>query len=262
MTFNLSIDFVMIIGKYFNSPNDFINIMKVNKKYKELVLMYRFNPISDDRLFEKIETQHFYQYSDIFYRKRNMFKYVYWLKPYLLTKYFDMISFDSNFNLIKDVTINKILNYINKIGYLKDFNRIYRFNFDILSLFKIKNSLVVFKYGKNYFGFKINQIASVYPKLYKSFYFLNDKELTKSCDVFISERYQKPKLFLRDEMFNSLLEFQIENDDDDDNNNENSNLINSYIKMEINDNYLLGFLPDLLKLSECYIIEYNSKLNK
>ena len=35
-----------IIGKYFKSNNDFINIMKVNKKYKELVAMYHFNPIN------------------------------------------------------------------------------------------------------------------------------------------------------------------------------------------------------------------------
>ena len=50
----------MIIGKYFKSNADYINIMKVCKKYKELVLMYKFNPISDISLFKNIQTQHFY----------------------------------------------------------------------------------------------------------------------------------------------------------------------------------------------------------
>ena len=42
------------------SNNDFINVMKVCKRYEELVLMYKFNPISDISLFENIQTQHFY----------------------------------------------------------------------------------------------------------------------------------------------------------------------------------------------------------
>ena len=58
--YELTVDFIMIVGKYFRSSNDFINVMKVCKKYKELVLMYKFNPISDISLFENIQTQHFY----------------------------------------------------------------------------------------------------------------------------------------------------------------------------------------------------------
>ena len=52
-------DFIITVGKYFKSNKDFINIMKVCKKYKELVLMYKFNPINDISLFENIQTQHF-----------------------------------------------------------------------------------------------------------------------------------------------------------------------------------------------------------
>ena len=47
----LTVDFIMIVGKYVETNNDFINIMKVFKKYKELVLMYKFNPISDISLY-------------------------------------------------------------------------------------------------------------------------------------------------------------------------------------------------------------------
>ena len=43
----LTVDFIMIVGKYFESNKDYINIMKICKRYEELVLMYKFNPISD-----------------------------------------------------------------------------------------------------------------------------------------------------------------------------------------------------------------------
>ena len=52
----ITIDVMMIIGKYFKSNNDYINIMKVNKKYHDLVEMYHFNPINDIYLFSKMQT--------------------------------------------------------------------------------------------------------------------------------------------------------------------------------------------------------------
>ena len=57
----ITIDVMMIIGKYFKSNNDYINIMKVNKKYNELVEMYYFNLINDYELFKNMKTQHFYK---------------------------------------------------------------------------------------------------------------------------------------------------------------------------------------------------------
>ena len=62
--YELTVDFIMIIGKYFKTKFDFINIMKVCKNYEELVLMYHFNPISDISLFKNIQTQHFYDKED------------------------------------------------------------------------------------------------------------------------------------------------------------------------------------------------------
>ena len=56
----LMIDSIMIVGKYFETNNDFINMMKVTKKYHDLVKMYHFNPIDECELFENMETQHFY----------------------------------------------------------------------------------------------------------------------------------------------------------------------------------------------------------
>ena len=56
----ITIDVMMIIGKYFKSNNDYINVMKVNKKYHDLVKMYHFNPINDYELFSKMQTQPIY----------------------------------------------------------------------------------------------------------------------------------------------------------------------------------------------------------
>ena len=65
----ITIDFMMIVGKYFESSNDFINAMKVCKKYKELVLMYHFNPISLNEntieFFRNIETLHVYNSNNV-----------------------------------------------------------------------------------------------------------------------------------------------------------------------------------------------------
>ena len=63
-------DYMMIIGKYFESNKDYVNVMKVNKKYEQLVLMYHFNPISDISLFQNIQTQHFYDELSVYNNKK------------------------------------------------------------------------------------------------------------------------------------------------------------------------------------------------
>ena len=74
----LTLNFIMIVGKYFNNSNDFINAMKVCKRYKELVSMYKFNPISDISIFENIQTQHFYKENDVRKRRKGLYKYIHW----------------------------------------------------------------------------------------------------------------------------------------------------------------------------------------
>ena len=49
---------MMIVGKYFETNNDYINVMKLNSRYRELTQMYHFNPIPDTSLFENMETQY------------------------------------------------------------------------------------------------------------------------------------------------------------------------------------------------------------
>ena len=55
---------MMIVGKYLETPADFVNVMRVCSKYQHLTAMYKFNPIGDTSLFENIQTQHFYKKMD------------------------------------------------------------------------------------------------------------------------------------------------------------------------------------------------------
>jgi hypothetical protein len=74
---NLTYDFMMIVGKYFETNQDFINLMKVCRSYSDIVSAYHFNPISDTSLFENMETQHFYNKDDVKNKKANEYQYIY-----------------------------------------------------------------------------------------------------------------------------------------------------------------------------------------
>ena len=54
----ITIDIMMIIGKYFEENEDYVKVMKVAKRYQQLTQMYHFNPNDDTSLFENIETQY------------------------------------------------------------------------------------------------------------------------------------------------------------------------------------------------------------
>ena len=111
--YELTIDFVMIVGKYFKENRDFINVMKVNKKYLELVSMYYFNPISDISLFENIETQHFYNEEDTKWKKDKLYQYIYWYT----VNYDDIINKNKN-KIFKRIILKSYGNY-NEITYPK-----------------------------------------------------------------------------------------------------------------------------------------------
>ena len=73
----ITIDVMMIIGKYFKKSIDYVNVMKVCKVYHDLVSMYHFNPISECELFENMESQYLYRIEDQKNKKEGMHKYVY-----------------------------------------------------------------------------------------------------------------------------------------------------------------------------------------
>ena len=87
----ITIDAMLIIGKYFEENEDYVNVMRVSKKYRDLVSMYHFNPIEDCSLFENMESQYFYSkpkdkswlttimgYFGYGGKKSGMHQYVYW----------------------------------------------------------------------------------------------------------------------------------------------------------------------------------------
>ena len=71
----LGIDHLLIIGKYFNNRNDYINVIKLCKKYNELIECYYYNPISDYELFENMQTQRIYKFDDFSNIKEGMYEY-------------------------------------------------------------------------------------------------------------------------------------------------------------------------------------------
>ena len=52
------------IGKYFDSPRDFVNLIRTNRKFKYLITYYKYNPISDYEIFDSMQTQHIYKEED------------------------------------------------------------------------------------------------------------------------------------------------------------------------------------------------------
>ncbi|KAL7717051.1 Leucine rich repeat containing protein BspA family protein [Entamoeba marina] len=59
---------MMITSKYFNSENDFINMICVNSKFKDTLDKFHFNPIpvTNTKLFPKMQTQYHYSPDSIF----------------------------------------------------------------------------------------------------------------------------------------------------------------------------------------------------
>ena len=81
MSNSLGFNNMMIVGKYVNTVNDLINIMKINKKYKILCDEYHFNPVkiynkTELKLFPKLHTYHFYTIFDYYPEDPNL-DYVY-----------------------------------------------------------------------------------------------------------------------------------------------------------------------------------------
>lgn len=56
---------MFIIGKYLLMPEDYINIVRLCKKYQDLIGYYKYNPIPEYDLFKNMQTQRFYYKEDI-----------------------------------------------------------------------------------------------------------------------------------------------------------------------------------------------------
>ena len=73
-----------LVAKYLAAPQDFVNLMKTCKAYRDLSESFRYNPIEMDsklaeKLFQKIETVHFYSpFFNIAHPLKKYNKAVYW----------------------------------------------------------------------------------------------------------------------------------------------------------------------------------------
>lgn len=74
----MDIHSILIVSKYLMSESDYINLIKVSRKYKDLLMFFRYNPISDTTLFPMIQTQHFYKREDIINKISDMVHYIHW----------------------------------------------------------------------------------------------------------------------------------------------------------------------------------------
>ena len=52
---------MMVVRKYFKSHNNYVNVMKFFKKYKDLILIYYFNQTDNCSLFKNIHCKNFYK---------------------------------------------------------------------------------------------------------------------------------------------------------------------------------------------------------
>lgn len=58
-------DYMLIIGRYFTTFNDYINLSKVSTEYRDIIDIFRYNPIEDDyKFFGNKQTRVFHTKSD------------------------------------------------------------------------------------------------------------------------------------------------------------------------------------------------------
>ncbi|ELP93646.1 hypothetical protein EIN_124990, partial [Entamoeba invadens IP1] len=72
---------IMIVCKYFNSFNDFVQLMIVSKKYKDIVTQFHYNPIpltfNTLHYFTHLETLHLYSHEDQMFPENTFYARVY-----------------------------------------------------------------------------------------------------------------------------------------------------------------------------------------
>lgn len=129
-----TVDFAVMIGRYFETPQDFINMMKVNKKFKDLVTIYRYNPISNPDLFVNIQTQHFYELDDLEkYSVKGKTIYTFWKYDDKQDKLLHRLNSCEFYDIKRNYTIDD--------DKVKNFDGV-----DIMNIYKLKKEF--FKYSK------------------------------------------------------------------------------------------------------------------
>ena len=86
--FHIDDHYMIIVGRYFETSLDFVNLIRVCKRYKNLVEMYRYNPIVDTSLFQNMQSFYVYDsgkftletYKE--YTERGVAIFVFWMAEY------------------------------------------------------------------------------------------------------------------------------------------------------------------------------------
>ncbi|GAB1224293.1 hypothetical protein ENUP19_0187G0005 [Entamoeba nuttalli] len=116
---------IMIVSKYFEDINDFINLEIGIKRFRGNLERFHFNPIPlnqySRKLFPNIETFHIYNKEDEIFNDGRIFKYVIWYKvnysTYLEEKK-EMNEYKIS-NLQKKIEINMEIQYQKKLHHLE-----------------------------------------------------------------------------------------------------------------------------------------------
>ncbi|EDR21759.1 hypothetical protein EDI_255420 [Entamoeba dispar SAW760] len=109
---------IMIVSKYFNDINDFINLEIGIKRFRGNMERFHFNPIPLDeysrKLFPNIETFHIYNYNDKIFKDGKIFKKVVWY----LVDYSKYLKEKEEWDIYKNIEYAiayEIYNYSNTI---------------------------------------------------------------------------------------------------------------------------------------------------
>lgn len=103
--FKLNLEYLLIVSKYFNSKEDYINLIKVCKKYKNLLDCFDYNPISNIYLFKNIKIQHFYKKIDLLNNNLKL-KHIHWYNIY--EEDFEIVNINKN-NIYKNIIYDNII---------------------------------------------------------------------------------------------------------------------------------------------------------
>ncbi|KAL7713799.1 F-box domain-containing protein [Entamoeba marina] len=114
---------MLIVSKYFENQEDYINIISVCKKFKETTLKLHYNPIpiTSKRLFPKIQTQYLYSKKDIKLKNINNYEIWYIVDYDAYLKFKEQHSIKCHHvvytKLNKQLHGCRILNGVNMLGY-------------------------------------------------------------------------------------------------------------------------------------------------
>ena len=81
----LEANYMVVIGRYFSESNDFINVVKLCRKYKNFLESFRYNPISDPSLFPNMIYQNYWKSGDVKYKINGMKAYIHWYSVSITT---------------------------------------------------------------------------------------------------------------------------------------------------------------------------------